>query len=384
MRARWWLVSLALGAVLMLAGCSGSGDAAVTAAQAKVTQAEAALADAQKAAQGAHDQFCSASASYITALDRYGDVLTQTATTVGDVKTAGGDLSRPQQSAMDAGAAAVEAQRAVVSAEQDLVTAEVRLDQLTASATPSPSASTKTSATPTPAASAAVSRVTAAEDAFASAMRGVTDATPLHTASEQFNAAVVSLEFAWLQLFSDAGCLAGDQQKQAAMLVHDYTARLQEALTTAGYYTGEVDGVYGPAVTDAVSALQKAHGLPVTGTVDAATEAALTADVAAKGGAVASESIASTAAVQQSLKLAGYWDGPVDGKWTPALTEALKKAQTALGVPASGAVDAATLAAWEKGLAAAASGSPAPTVTVTSTATATATVTASPSPSGSG
>ena len=52
--------------------------------------------------------------------------------------------------------------------------------------------------------------------------------------------------------------------------------------------------------------------------------------------------MASTAAVQQTLKLAGYWDGPVDGEWTPALTEALKEFQTALGVKPSGEVDAAT------------------------------------------
>ena len=64
--------------------------------------------------------------------------------------------------------------------------------------------------------------------------------------------------------------------------------------------------------------------------------------------------MASTAAVQQTLTLAGFWDGPVDGEWSPALTDALKDFQTHLGVPPSGTVDAATVAALEKAIAEAA------------------------------
>jgi hypothetical protein len=44
-----------------------------------------------------------------------------------------------------------------------------------------------------------------------------------------------------------------------------------------------------------------------------ATDAALRADLQAKGGAEADQAMAATAAVQQTLKLAGYWSGPVDG-----------------------------------------------------------------------
>jgi peptidoglycan hydrolase-like protein with peptidoglycan-binding domain len=85
--------------------------------------------------------------------------------------------------------------------------------------------------------------------------------------------------------------------------------------------------------------------------VDRATAAALQDDLDAQGGAVAQQELTATAAVQQTLKLAGFWDGPVDGMWTPALTEALKDFQTALGVEPSGTVDAATLAALEKAIA---------------------------------
>jgi len=128
----------------------------------------------------------------------------------------------------------------------------------------------------------------------------------------------------WLRLYADAGCLTDEQQKQAEAAVRDYTITLQEGLATAGFYGGDVDGVYGPATVDAVEA---------------------------KGGAAAQKALASTAAVQQTLKLAGYWDGPVDGDWTPALTEALKEFQKALGVEPSGTVDAATVAALEEALA---------------------------------
>jgi peptidoglycan hydrolase-like protein with peptidoglycan-binding domain len=76
--------------------------------------------------------------------------------------------------------------------------------------------------------------------------------------------------------------------------------------------------------------------------------------------------------VQQTLKLAGFWDGPVDGKWTPALTEALKKFQKELGVKQTGTVDAATIAALEKAIAKAqeepsASPTSAPATSATST-----------------
>ena len=77
--------------------------------------------------------------------------------------------------------------------------------------------------------------------------------------------------------------------------------------------------------------------------------------------------MASTAAVQQTLKLAGFWDGPVDGQWTPALTEALKDFQTELGVKPTGTVDAATIAALEKAIAEAQAEAPSPTTSATPT-----------------
>ena len=196
-----------------------------------------------------------------------------------------------------------------------------------------------------------MTRVQEAEAEFSAAQAGITDQTPLAQAAEQFNAAAVALEMAWLQLLGDSGCLSDAQQEKAAKAVETYTTTLQKALADAGYYEADVDGVYGPKTVAAVEALQKANGLPQTGTVDKATEKALRTELAAKGGAAAQQETASTAAVQQTLKLAGYWDGPVDGVWTDALTSALEALQKDLGVKVTGTVDAATVAALEKAIA---------------------------------
>ena len=369
-----------LTAASLFGGCSADtgGDAAVRVAEAKVASAQQTLDDAKAAAEAASAQFCSASKDYITALDRYGDVLNQTTPTVGDVKTAGRDLEQPSQDAASAGQAAVEARQAVTAAEQELAASQAELAAAQAAATGGTVRSTApptTSATPTASATTAVSsetvtRVQQAETEFATAQGGVSDDTPLRQAAQQFNAAAVALEMAWLRLFAEAGCLTDAQQETAATAVRDYTKALQQDLLDAGYYTGKVDGVYGPTTVAAVEALQKAHGLPVTGTIDKATESALRSDLAAKGGAATEAKLASTAAVQQTLKLAGYWDGPVDGQWTPALTDALKKFQTELGVPATGTVDAATVAALQKAI----EDAKTPTTTTT-TVTVTTTVT---------
>jgi peptidoglycan hydrolase-like protein with peptidoglycan-binding domain len=343
--------------LVALSGCSE--DPAVTpveAAQAEVAAKEKALAEAEAEATAAAAGFCEASSTYITALDRYGDVLNETAPTVGDVKDAGKDLTAPAEDTKAAADAAVSAREQVTQAEQDLADAEAALAAAEASAAGETPAEVQASQVPSPepaAAPATVARVEQAEAEFAAAQAGITDKTPLVQAAEQFNSAAVALEMSWLALFAEVGCLTDDQQEQAANAVRDYTIALQKDLADAGYYEGEVDGVYGPDTVAAVQALQEANGLPETGTMDKATEAALRAELEAAGAAAAQEEMASTAALQQTLKLAGYWDGPVDGVWTDELTDALKEFQTDLGVEPTGEVDAATIAAFEQALAAA-------------------------------
>ena len=360
-RGRRRLTEALAGAAVVILGVtscsSGSGDSAVAVAQARVTAKEAALTTAKAEGTAASAAFCTASGTYITAVDRYGDVLNATAPTVGDVRSAGQELAEPRQTALDGAEAAMKAQQQISAAEQELAMAKTALEiaksqaQGVTAATPASSSSTSTT-TPAPLVPATtVNRVKQADADFQKALAGVTAETPLVQASQRFNAAAVALEMSWLALFADAGCLTEPQEQQAQAAVQDYTTALQSALGEAGYYKGEVDGVYGPATVEAVEALQKAHSLPVTGTVDKATSAALQADLQAKGGAAAQTAVAATAAVQQTLKLAGFWDGPVDGTWTPALTDALKAFQTKLEVPATGTVDAATVAALEAAIA---------------------------------
>ena len=348
-------IGFAVASILLLAltGCSGdSGESSLKAAQAKVTSKEKALTEAEAAAKAAAAEFCTASTTYVTAIDRYGDVLNATAPTVGDVKEAGSDLAQPGEDAQKAAGAVADTRKGVDTAEQELADAQAALVTAQASAsgtTPSAAPSSKSpSPSPTP---ASVTRVQEAQTELAAAQAGIADQTPLAQAAEQFNAAAVALEMAWLQLIGDSGCLSDAQQDKAAKTVGTYTTTLQQALADAGYYEAEVDGVYGPKTVAAVEALQKANGLPQTGTLDKATEKALRSELAAKGGAAAQEETASTAAVQQTLKLAGYWDGPVDGQWTDALTAALEELQKDLGVKVTGTVDAATIAALEKAIA---------------------------------
>ncbi|WP_307837056.1 peptidoglycan-binding domain-containing protein [Agromyces cerinus] len=342
------MVSIAV--VVALAGCTEGADS-VDRAKAQVTAKEKAVASAQAEFDAASEAFCGASSDYISALDRYGDVLNDTAPTVGDVQVAGADLADPRDDAFDDAEAAVAAQQALVTAQQELVEAQTALAAAEAGPTGTPSvvpaAPTSTPLAPT----ASVDRVEQAEADFEDAQASVTEQTPLADASEQFNSAVVALEMAWLTLFADAGCLTDDQQVQAVTAVGAYTYALQGDLATAGYYTGTVDGVSGPMTVQAIEDLQEANGLPVTGTVDKATAAALQAELVALGGAAAQDSLASTAAVQQTLNLVGFWDGPVDGVWTDELTAALQAFQTELGVEPTGAVDAATIAAFEQAIA---------------------------------
>jgi peptidoglycan hydrolase-like protein with peptidoglycan-binding domain len=362
---------------VMLSACSSS-DGAVKAAELKVSKNEKAVTEAQAAFDSKSKAFCQDSKDYILALDRYGNLLTQSATTVGDVKDGGKDLSQPRATATDSATAAADAHEALLSAQEDLATAQDDLVGAKAKAagqTTTPARTTTTIAPPALVPTATVDRVQQAESDLATAEKGITDQTPLTQASVQFNAAAVASEISWLRLFSDAGCLTDEQQSKADAAVHDFTVELQQGLAAAGYYDGKVDGVYGPATVEAVRALQQAKDLPVTGYVDRATSAALQTELQQKGGVAAKQTTASTAALQQTLKLAGHWDGPVDGQWSPALTNALESFQTELGVPATGVVDPATVAAFEKARSSAVQ-SPS---TTTPSSTASASTTSAPS-----
>ena len=345
------LAGILLAACALIAACSSDSTNKVTAAQTRVTQAEKGVTDAQAAFDKATAQFCGDTKDYVLALDRYGKAFDQSAATVGDIKTVGADLENPRATVVSSAEAVPPARDDLAKAKQELADAQAALAAAQASAASQTLPSTTAPSTTTTAPLVppeTVDRVKKAEADFTAATQGVTDQTPLTQATVQVNSAALALQVAWLQLFNQAGCFSDEQHQKAATALQDYTASLQTALHTTGFYNGEIDGVYGPSTAEAVQQLQTKHALPTTGWVDRATANALDAELLASGGAAATQALTHTAAVQSTLKLAGYWTGPVDGQWTPELTTALMNFQTALGVPPTGSVDAATLAAFQQ------------------------------------
>lgn len=264
----------------------------------------------------AQEQFCSDVEEYVTALDTYGGLFGDAAVTVGDVRSAGETLEPARDAVL---ASAEEFRQAVEDSSSEGVTIEI-IEPETLQA------------------------VRAADEAFSDAVAGIDDGTPVRDAGVAFTSAAYALQVAWVRVFADAGCIEDENEAAASQWVSDYVAALQTDLRAAGYYTGDVDGLYGPATIDAVERLQAASGLPITGLPDPATQAALAAALGGIGSA-------QTGALQGILISLGYYDGEVDGRWTTELEQALRAFQTDLGVPATGIVDAETLRAFQEALA---------------------------------
>jgi len=370
--------ALALGA-LLLAGCGGSDDGSadrtpVEEAQADVDRAQEDRDEAATAFDESSDAFCGDAEDLITVVDEYGRALHADQVTVGEVRSGADDITSAREDAGGSANDAVEDHGALVEAEADLAEAQAELaaaKDAEAGQSTTTSAPSSTTTAPPLVPKETTDRVAAAEQVLETTAKSIDDDTPVVDAGIRLSSAAFAVEVAWLRLFADAGCLAGDQQAQAIEAVVAYTTALQQDLTTAGYYDGEIDGVYGPSTVAAVEALQKAAQLPVTGLVDAATEQALDAAVAETAGAAAAGATTRTAAVQGALKALGYWDGPTDGEPSPALADAVAQLQTDLGLEPTGTIDPATLDA----VAAAVEGAKESSTTTTDPASATTTTT---------
>ena len=127
--------------------------------------------------------------------------------------------------------------------------------------------------------------------------------------------------------------------------------QLQQLLINAGQSVGGgIDGIYGTMTANAVKRFQQAKGLPVTGTVDAATLQALQAAgsaAAAPAGTIAQGARGNqVTSVQRALIAAGFAvAGGADGIYGAATANAVKQFQQARGLLATGIVDQQTLAA---------------------------------------
>ncbi|MGZ4229490.1 MAG: peptidoglycan-binding protein [Solirubrobacteraceae bacterium] len=110
---------------------------------------------------------------------------------------------------------------------------------------------------------------------------------------------------------------------------------LQRQLSWLGFEPGPADGHYGSLTTGAVKRFQEAHDLPVDGIVDRATADALRANVAQRP---SSDRIDRVKALQRQLQWLGLEPGPIDGRYGPQTTEAVRRFQEAHDVPVDGIV----------------------------------------------
>ena len=134
----------------------------------------------------------------------------------------------------------------------------------------------------------------------------------------------------------------------------DEVTKLQKRLSELGYYTGEVDGAYGPGTQAAVLLFQQQHGLDSDGVAGEKTREMLYSQNAqtfiptpaptqtpsslskgAEGDAVAE--------MQERLKELGFYDGECDGDFGPGTQTAVRLFQSQHGLAVDGAAGEKTL-----------------------------------------
>jgi peptidoglycan hydrolase-like protein with peptidoglycan-binding domain len=134
---------------------------------------------------------------------------------------------------------------------------------------------------------------------------------------------------------------------------------LQEELAQLNYYEGPIDGIMGPQTVQAIQYLQRQAGLPQTGVMNSATEAALhnylihgnsqmnpAPDPAANPKPTPTPAYsASVATLQKQLAQLNYYEGPINGIAGAQTTQAIINLQRQAGLPQTGQMNAATQAA---------------------------------------
>jgi peptidoglycan hydrolase-like protein with peptidoglycan-binding domain len=114
---------------------------------------------------------------------------------------------------------------------------------------------------------------------------------------------------------------------------------LQRQLGWLGFEPGPADGCYGSLTTGAVKRFQEAHDLPVDGIVDRTTADMLRANVAQRP---SSDRIDRVTALQRQLEWLGLEPGPIDGRYGPQTTEAVRRFQETHDLRVDGIVDPQT------------------------------------------
>ena len=128
---------------------------------------------------------------------------------------------------------------------------------------------------------------------------------------------------------------------------------LQRLLYQYGYYTGNIDGIFGSGVLSAVKQFQRRNGLTVDGKAGSRTMAVLTS-----GNAIAKDAPTSSTTTLQSgssgeavkelqrqLRETYYYAGTIDGIYGADVTRAVKWFQASAGLTVDGKAGAVTQAA---------------------------------------
>ena len=125
--------------------------------------------------------------------------------------------------------------------------------------------------------------------------------------------------------------------------------KLQSRLKELGYYTGDVDGQFGPGTRAAVTAFQQTHNLIADGIFGpASSELLYSSEVKPAVTPVPTDTPAPTrdttsiSAIQQRLAELGYYTGKVDGMTGPGTKAAIKKFQQQHSLEADGICGPAT------------------------------------------
>ena len=162
----------------------------------------------------------------------------------------------------------------------------------------------------------------------------------------------------------------------------DQVMALQEALIELNFLRGTADGIYGNATAQAVMALQRANGYPVTGYADAnlqalifngkpynasGTKTEIKTLPAIEGVIVRSgDKGLIVRTIQSALKEKGYYSGAITGTYDSATITAVKSFQKKNGLDVDGVCGANTQALlFGSGLNAAATATPTPSPTPT-------------------
>ena len=136
----------------------------------------------------------------------------------------------------------------------------------------------------------------------------------------------------------------------------DEVTKLQNRLKELGYYTGDVDGAYGPGTQDAVIRFQTQHGLSADGIAGEGTRSALYASSAQTFIPTPTPSPAASLLkkgdngdavrrMQERLKELGYYNGSVDGDFGGGTEEAVRLFQRQNDLDVDGVAAKMTFAA---------------------------------------